>query len=226
MALAKLELTPFDKRGNRLMRKRIKVQFNPETVSISKTVGWSDLRGEDGDTSDPNRKLNAPPLDFDGGHRRTLTLSLFFDATEPVNGKRVSDVRKLTNPVAALARIERTLGHPPIVRIAWGHAPHGSDFPFIGVLTSLTQTFTLFSESGKPLRADLSTTFVEFLIPELDQRLTDPELTTRPVRRGDSLASIAADVYQDPREWRRIADANQLDDPRRLDVGRTLSIPD
>ena len=113
----------------------------------------------------PNRKLNAPPLDFDGGHRRSLTLNLFFDVTEPVKGKRIGDVRKLTNPVAALARIERTLDHPPIVRIAWGHAPRGSDFPFTGVMTSLTQNFTLFSDEGKPLRADLAATFVEFLSP-------------------------------------------------------------
>ncbi len=226
MALAKLEITPLDQRGNRLLRKRIKVQFNPDSYSISKTVGWSDLRSEGDDTSTPNRKLNAPPLDFDGGHRRSLTLNLFFDATEPVKGKRIGDVRKLTNPVAALARIERTLEHPPIVRIAWGHAPRGSDFPFTGVMTSLTQNFTLFSDEGKPLRADLAATFVEFLIPDMDRRETDPELTTRQLRRGDTLASIAAEVYQDPREWRRIADANQLDDPRRLDAGRTLSIPD
>lgn len=226
MALAKLEITPLDKRGNRLLRKRIKAQFNPDSYSVSKTVGWSDLKSEGDDTSAPNRALNAPPLDFDGGHRRSLTLNLFFDVTEPVKGKRVKDVRKLTNPVAALARIERTLGYPPIVRIAWGHAPLGSDFPFTGVLTSLTQNFTLFSDEGKPLRADLAATFVEFLDPDMDRRQTDPELTTRQLRRGDTLASIAAEVYQDPREWRRIADANALDDPRRLDVGRTLSIPD
>lgn len=226
MALAKLEITPLDNRGNRLVRKRIKAQFNPDSYSVSKTVGWSDAKAEGDDAQAPNRKLNAPPLEFDGGHRRSLTLNLFFDVTEPVKGKRINDVRKLTNAVAALGRIERTLGYPPIVRIAWGHAPLGSDFPFTGVLTSLTQNFTLFADNGKPLRADLNATFVEFLNPDMDLRLTDPELTTRQVRRGDTLASIAAEVYQDARQWRRIADANQLDDPRRLDVGRTLSIPD
>ena len=58
-----------------------------------------------------------------------------------------------------------------------------------------------------------------------DQRQTDPELTTRRVRRGDSVTAIAADVYGDPALWRVIAEANNLDDPRRLKIGKTLSVP-
>jgi len=58
-----------------------------------------------------------------------------------------------------------------------------------------------------------------------DQRETDPEMTTRRVRRGDSVTGIAADVYGDPAAWRVIAEANNLDDPRRLRIGATLSIP-
>jgi nucleoid-associated protein YgaU len=36
---------------------------------------------------------------------------------------------------------------------------------------------------------------------------------------------IAAREYEDPAEWRRIADANGIDDPLQLEPGRRLMIP-
>jgi nucleoid-associated protein YgaU len=75
------------------------------------------------------------------------------------------------------------------------------------------------------LRATLTITVTEFLDPVLDQRQTDPEFTTRRIKRGDTLSAIAAENYRDPSLWRVIAEANQLDDPRDLRIGRTLTIP-
>jgi nucleoid-associated protein YgaU len=75
------------------------------------------------------------------------------------------------------------------------------------------------------LRATLTVTVTEFLDPALDQRQTDPEFTTRRLKRGDTLSAIAAETYRDPAQWRLIAEANNLNDPRHLDVGRTLTIP-
>lgn len=73
----------------------------------------------------------------------------------------------------------------------------------------------------------MSVSFLEFLAPLVDKRQTDPELTTRIIKRGDTLSSIAAQVYRSPKLWRIIAQANQLDDPRNLEmqIGRTLTIP-
>jgi nucleoid-associated protein YgaU len=45
------------------------------------------------------------------------------------------------------------------------------------------------------------------------------------VRPGDTLMAIAAAQYGDGGLWRLIADENGIEDPRRLDPGRTLSIP-
>jgi nucleoid-associated protein YgaU len=230
MALAKLEITPLDRHGLRVFRKKLKVLFNPETYAIAKTVSWSskspgqnDAGADDAST---NRRFNAPMLQFEGGASRTMNLELFYDVTEPVQGKLVDDVRKLTNKLVALTRIDRLLGYPPLVRLNWGKPPGRSDFPFTGVITSLNQTFTLFSNNGKPLRADVSMSLTEFIDAELDLRFTDPELTTRRIQRGDTLSNIAADVYRDPAQWRVIAEANQIDDPRQLNIGRLLSIPD
>lgn len=46
------------------------------------------------------------------------------------------------------------------------------------------------------------------------------------IQSGDSLASIAQEVYGDPTMWREIARANDLDEPYALTVGASLRIPD
>ena len=46
------------------------------------------------------------------------------------------------------------------------------------------------------------------------------------IRPGDTLIGIAARLYRDPQLWRRIAEANPGLDPRRLPVGRSISLPD
>ncbi len=217
MPFEKLEMTPLDKNGAKVEARRFRVLFNPTTYAISSSVAWE---------GNANRKLNAPSLTYGGGASRTLTLELFYDVTEPIDGTRIDDVRKETNKVVTLARKDRDLGSPPVVAVEWGAAPlTGSDFPFVGVVSQLTQTFTLFKANGTPVRATLNVTFTEFAYPEIDQRKLDPEFTTRVVKRGDTLSSIAAELYGDPALWRVVAQANRLDDPRTLEIGRRLAIP-
>ena len=45
------------------------------------------------------------------------------------------------------------------------------------------------------------------------------------VRRGDTLWSIATNVYGDGKRWSEIAQANRISDPHRLRVGQSLVIP-
>jgi nucleoid-associated protein YgaU len=215
----------------------IAVLFNPTSYSISKSVTWkspeptSELSTKK--LAATQRKLNAPILVFGGGGSRVLTLELFFDVTEPIERKgstiAIADVREETNKVVNLTHIQRVKGKekpPPICEVAWGRqTPTGSDFPFVGVITSLTQNFTLFKSDGRPVRANLSVQFTEFLDPKRDKRKTDPELTTHIVQRGDTLSSIAAEIYRDPTRWRVIAEANRLSDPLRLNVGQALIVP-
>ncbi|NJO40779.1 MAG: LysM peptidoglycan-binding domain-containing protein [Cyanobacteria bacterium CRU_2_1] len=224
--------------------------FNPTSYSISKSVSWTPPK------DCPTEKLfNAPRLEFAGGGSRVLTLELFFDATAPINGRRIDDVRQETDKIVNLTRIERESQQPPVCMISWGSQSSiglvgalieetvgevvgipglslfnkspsaGLDFPFKGVVTNLEQNFTLFKRNGKPVRATLNVRFTEFFDPEEDKRYTDPELTTRQIKRGDTLSSIASEAYNDPKRWRVIAEANGIDDPRRLEIGETLTIP-
>ncbi len=230
--LEKLTITPFSKKGDRYDRlPAIQVLFNPESYSISKSVTWSPPQTSSGSNARTQSKVNAPTISFGGGGSRQLSLELFFDVTGPIerNGQKVAiaDVREETNKIVTLTRIERDEDQPRVCEIAWGQAPVGSDFPFIGVISSLTQKFTQFKRDGKPVRANLTVTFVEFLDPKLDKLRTDPELTTWLVRGGDTLSNIAAELYRDPTRWRVIAEANDIDDPRHLEklVGQRLTIP-
>lgn len=45
------------------------------------------------------------------------------------------------------------------------------------------------------------------------------------VKQGDTLKRIAAKEYGNPNLWRRIADANKIDNPRLLKPGMKLVIP-
>ncbi len=232
--MEKLKITP---KWSSKANEPFDVLFNPTQYSISKQVTWRSTQetsrvGSDGQsTQSTTKRLNAPVLEYGGGDSRILTLNLFFDVTEKpvVNGRAVKDVRVLTNKFVELTRKERAQNKdypPPVCRIEWGkNAPTNSDFPFEGVITSLSQVFTLFHSDGTPLRANLTISFREYLKEEDDQRETDPEFTKYTVKRGDSLSSIASKMYNDPAKWRIIANENGLDDPRHLAIGMALNIP-
>jgi hypothetical protein len=97
------------------------------------------------------------------------------------------------------------------------------------IVESVKQKFTLFSPDGIPLRATLTVVLREY--KTLDEQLkhlnlTSPDRTHSYVtQNGDTLARIAAQSYRGPGEWRSIADANGIEDPRRLAPGATLTIP-
>ena len=222
-ALAKMTITPEPESE----LEPIEVLFNPNTYSISKTISWTGASGNGQSAGQSVRRKNAPALQFSGGESRSLSIDLFFDTTEE-RADAKKDVRNLTNKIVKLTRIVRDLIplRPPICVVSWGkHTPPGSDFPFTGVVSQLTQRFDLFLADGRPLRANLTMALTEFLDPKKDELENDPEFTTRLIKRGDTLSSIAGEVYRDPTLWRVIAEANGLDDPRQVMVGLRLNIP-
>jgi nucleoid-associated protein YgaU len=93
---------------------------------------------------------------------------------------------------------------------------------------SVKQKFTLFSPKGVPLRATLTVTLREYktLQEQLDRLgLSTPRTRSHVVQQGETLSSLAAQYYDRPGEWRSIADANDIEDPRRMLVGAFLTIP-
>jgi nucleoid-associated protein YgaU len=60
---------------------------------------------------------------------------------------------------------------------------------------------------------------------EAPEAAQEPQPETYVVQSGDTLRGIAADVYGDPDEWERIAEANGLTRETVLTVGQELIIP-
>jgi nucleoid-associated protein YgaU len=187
----------------------IPVLFNPTQYSLDRGASFSEI-------AVPG--LAAPILQFVRGNSRTLTMDLFFDTYE-----KGSDVRKHTNKIYGLVDIRGPLHRPPIVTFSWG------TFNFQAVVERVGGRFTLFLADGTPVRATLSVTFKEYVEVDMLAKETPTESAdhakTYLVKRGDTLASIAAAEYGDAGVWRQIARANGIADPIRLTPGTRLSLP-
>jgi hypothetical protein len=188
----------------------IPFRFNPTEYQIAKTNTFAEL---------PIPGLASPPIQYVRGGSEKLTLDLIVDTSDTLK-----DVRKeYTDALRSLMLIENEIHAPPIVKLVWDQDV------FTGVMESLTITYTLFSPKGLPLRAKCSVGLKEFSPVArqlLESKTASPDFDKSwTVRSGDTLSSIAGALYQDPAEWRSIARANDIDDPRTLDPGRELTIP-
>ena len=226
MALEKAKLTVEKENGS----ETFSVQFNPSEYNISENVNYAEK----------NIPGTAGPItQFVSGASATLNLSLIFDTFDtPENGVRESqqngdltsqkahtptDVSKLTRRVAELVAIDGSLHRPPMVTFAWG------SLSFQGVVTDIKQTYTMFMPSGMPVRARVELTLKSVTDPGAAKRkrpFESPDRTKyRTVHQGDSLWALSAKEYGQPEQWRAIADANGLANPRALRSGERLVLP-
>lgn len=188
--------------------------FNPSQLAYSKSVQWAPILP-------PVSSRSGLPyvLQYQSSQPETLSLELFFDSY----GMDIPmGVRAYTEALVALARVQPELHRPPACILRWGKNPL-----FLGVLQQVSRTYVLFLEDGTPVRATMQCVFAEVPVDiSAAVELHSPDVAkTYIVRPGDTLMSIAAALYGDGGQWRRIADANRIEDPRRLTPGRTLSIP-
>ena len=98
---------------------------------------------------------------------------------------------------------------------------------FLCIVESVERKFLLFSPEGIPLRARLTLKLREYqTIESMVGRLQSADHTkARVLKRRERLEQIAAREYENPAEWRRIAEANNIDDPRRVVPGTILQVP-
>jgi nucleoid-associated protein YgaU len=97
------------------------------------------------------------------------------------------------------------------------------------VIEKLDITYQLFLPGGTPLRAKLDLTLKEYrqaAVKDMEQQTSSPTVPkTYQTRVGDTLAGIAAGLYQRPDAWREIARANGITNPRDLRPGQVLIAP-
>ena len=187
----------------------VNVMFNPTDYELTSGNKYSE---------DDVPGLQTPISQFIGGEATTLKLTLFFDTYE--DG---IDVRRHTSKIVNIIDVDSDLHAPPSCRFVWG------TLDFHGVITSITQSFTMFLESGVPVRAKLGLSMQsKQTMKEQYQnipRQSADRTKRKTVKQGDQLWTIAAEEYEDPGAWRHIAEANGIDNPRMLATGRSLTIP-
>lgn len=237
MSLAKLSIEYEEGSKERLSGNfsgRITALFNPSQLAYSKSLTWSPVHGVG-----MSRKGAGFALQYQSATPATFTIELFFDtytAEASEDGlfslsssaaPAPQSVLVYTDKVAGLATIDAKLLRPPICRLQWGRG-----FLFQGVLQQYTLTLALFLEDGTPVRATMNCTFMES--PPNMGATEEAGHAAAPfehlpnqytIRPGDTLTSIAATLFGDGAQWRRIARANGIVDPRRLKPGLKLSIP-
>lgn len=206
----------------------VEALFNPQELQISGSLQW---KAKGGEAVGAETQITQQ---FQSRNPRTISLNLFFDSYEkrtvslfaavpslnPFPTPDATDVRKFTSPLLALAAINEEFHRPPICKLSWGEF----DNIFTGVVTSMSQNFTMFMPSGMPVRATVTCSFTECDMAELELHSADITKTYL-VKPNDTLHMIAVKQYGNAAEWRRIARANNIVNPRLLSPGMRLIIP-
>lgn len=120
-------------------------------------------------------------------------------------------------------RMDGNIHQPRFLRLEWG------DLSFDCRLQAVDVNYTLFNRSGTALRAELDAVFLEDLNPEKlakQANTNSPDLThIRMVNSGDTLPLMAYRIYHDPAYYIRVAQANKINNFRRLRTGKMLNFP-
>lgn len=211
MPLTKAIIISMDTRKNMDTGKPvlIPVMFNPAQYDLQKTNEFAEV-GIPG--------LGSSTLQFVKGNVRSLSMELFFDTTD-----LGIDVRTYTGLLVRLTDVNPRTHTPPRLTFIWG------SLIFPCVLEDVRQNFSYFNAAGLPLRATLNVTLkgcdmLETLLAQIPLESSD-RAKGWVVKAGDTLQRIAAEEYNDPREWRAIAAANSIDNPLTIQPGQRLVLP-
>lgn len=194
--------------------------INPESYSENLKVEYDLRRGHGNQGTDPKFKSTAP---------EELKLDFYFDGTNTVQGYFLKDAAS-NNVVDQVADFKNTvysyngdIHRPRFLKIFWG------DLTFPCILTNLDINYTLFNENGLPLRAKISTTFVNYVAQE--QRVarennSSPDLThLKQIKEGDRLDLMTYQIYKDPQYLMQVASANDLVSFRNIKTGSNIKFP-
>lgn len=206
LSKAKIRILEGERQGE-----EIRFKFNPSEYNIDKAMNY----GEQAIAG-----ITTPLTQFVSGGSETLSMELFFDATE---SEETTDVTERMNRLEWLLKIDGQLHAPPKCEFVWG------TLHFKAVLESANKRFTMFHRDGNPVRARVDVSFRRYRTPK-EQAQENPKKSADrtsvwQVTASDTLWLIADAEYDDPAKWRPIAEANSIDEPRDLRSGTELVIP-
>jgi hypothetical protein len=128
----------------------VSAQFNPASVEISKSVPWSKVNeaNKSNQGSDQGQGIH---MEFTGAEGRETSIDLMFDEFEKGDGsvaKAIANLEKLAS-VRVPGSTKEDERRPPRCVVVWGNTFQN----FSCVITSLSTKYTMFDQSGNPVRA-------------------------------------------------------------------------
>jgi hypothetical protein len=196
----------------------IECMFNPTEYRLTQTLNV---------TRNDNPSKSGGTAEFRGTNAMTLTAQLFFDDFGSMKGDvtpRITTLLSWTHPTPdSMTKLKPA---PPLVTFKWGGNKQLDKFS--GYLKSVVVNYTVFRKDGTPVQAKVDITIEGQPEPIGGQNPTSHSIDSRRVHTmidGDTLQSVAYQELGKPSYWRAIAELNGIDDPQRVEAGRTILIP-
>ena len=204
---------------NESTHEEVNCMFNPQQYTITKANSWApnDAKGK-----------NAPLLKFQSGGAASLTLDLWFDSYP--EGK---DVREYTDMLWKMMKVDpsspssdssASKSAPPTVSFQW------DKLVFKGVITNLNQSFSLFAKDGTPLRTKITVSMQQ--MEDQDDFKPQPggalqyEAEKSVTMSADlRIDNVAASLGGGSSAMRAVAEANNIEDPKKIANGVSLVVP-
>ncbi len=197
----------------------VECMFNPFEYTLTKQNQWEKKAG---------KGTNTPEVRFKQGGSQVLKLKVFFDTLHTG-----TDVRSFTDKLWKLMMVDDSTRHaqsdkssPPEVAFSWGR------LYFKAVLTNMSQKFLLFDDRGTPLRCEVDLT-LEQMIDIDDYGPQTPSIPTSTVaapivataNSSSRLDAVLAANNMSPNDVRKVAEANNMDNPQKLLPGQNINLP-
>lgn len=189
-----------------------KVDFNPQEYGQVYDVEYQRQQGE-GTTGSPVVFRKVKPQEY--------KFKLMFDGTG-ASGEKV-EVYDRIQEFFSVVGYDGEIHRPRYLKLIWGKLESKC------VLLKADITYKLFYSDGRPLRAVMDATFSENIDDSTraaEANDQSPDLMRRvTVVAGDTLPLLCYRAYGDQSYYLQVAEANGLDDFRRLQVGQQLVFP-
>ena len=199
--------------------------INPDEYSLTYNV-IADKETELGRNGTEGTFIGTEPLE--------VTLKFFLDGTNVVPIKKTGgklDVREKIGDFHKTMGYEGETHRPRFLRLIWGKGAwlRSNQDCFDCYLKTAAFQYKLFDKEGMPLRAVITSTFVEALAKppkEAAEGNHSPDLThVRVVKEGDTLPAMTGAIYGDFKYYLEVARVNNLQDFRNLIPGEKLFFP-
>lgn len=247
--LEKLKITAFEDDEYTASTATYVVMYNPSSFSYQVTSDWLPEEGVAPDARQLQFRANksdsvsfeflfdatgaSPPgndksgelnLDYlgDNSINRNLISSERESAIEIIQKDKHVD-RAVTRYLEITQNIQSSTHTPNYLQINWGA------YQFRGVVQDTSINYKLFNSAGLPIRATVTSNFVQSLSRKEQAALAGRESADlthkRIVKAGDTLPLLAKRIYGDPSFYMEIARVNNLKNFRNLETGMELILP-